>query len=245
MKKLGKKYGMAVAILMILLCLLGACKKGDVLTNPDFGKNSNAIAGSKISFLSIIHAAPKTGALDFSVDANRMNLSYFNYTNKVDYFRVSSGLRTFSLFYSGSKDTILHRNLNFAENKYYSLFIVDTLKNTEFVMIEDVPNSSETESVKVRLANMSPDIGPSDLYIENEMTPIARNINFKQASEFVSTKPLNNVILEITPTGKRFNVWARSAKLNLVKGSYYTIWAAGFKSIESEDGRIRAQVIRH
>lgn len=239
------KYGMAVAILMALLCFISACKKGDVQISSDFGKFTNAIVGSKISFLSVIHAAPKTGALDFSMDANRMNLNFFNYTNRVDYFRVNAGSREFSLFYSGNKDTILHRNLNFAENKYYSLFIVDTIKNTEFVMIEDVPSPSETESVKVRLANMSPDIGPSDLYIENEMTPIARNINFKQASEFVSTKPLNNVFLEITPAGKRFNVWARSGKMNLVKGSYYTIWAAGFKSIESVDGRIRAQVIRH
>lgn len=234
----------AVAILWILL-LFGSCKKSiDNTIGPTLG-TIPGVVGSKIAYLSVVHAAPKTTALDLALDGKRLYLNFFNYTNRVDYFRITAGTRAFSVYYSGDLEAAINRNIELAENKYYSLFIVDTLSKMSIVMAEDVPTLPGADSVKIRLANMSPDIGKSDLYIEGEQTPIAKNIDFKGVSQFYSIKAVNNVILEITPAGNRNSVWARTDRMNLLKGNFYTIWAGGFESISTVDGRIRAQAIRH
>lgn len=235
----------AVAILLFI-AFFTSCAKGDLSKIQSFpsGLGEGGVPGSNISFLSVIHAAPKIGALDIALDANRLYLNLFNYTYRVDYFRIPSGVHAFSVYQASGINTLTDKNLKLEENKYYSIFITDTLSKMDAVVFRDSSRAPGTDSVRVRFANLSPNVGKVDLYLRYGSTPIAKNIGYKQISEFVSVKAANDVVFEVSPAGER-TVWAITNKMNLSNGNIYTIWTTGFISMTTDDGKIRAEAIRH
>lgn len=243
MKK-HSKISWAVAILL-LAAFFSSCKKDfDAKQSYPNGLGEGGVPGSNISYISVINAAPKIGPLDIALDGSRLYLNLFNYTYRVDYFRIPAGTHAFSVYEASGINTLVAKNLNLVENKYYSFFITDTLSKMDVVMVKDSSRAPGPDSVRVRFANMSPDMGKVDLYLRYGNTPIAQNIGYKQVSDFVSVKAADNVVFEVSPTGER-SVWAITNKMNLSNGNIYTIWAAGFISMTTDDGRIRAEVIRH
>ena len=198
-----------------------------------------------VASVSVVHAAPATGSLDFAFDKNRPNLNFFNYTDRVNYLNAFAGTRTFAVFRRGTSDTLVRKTISLVPTKNYTIFIVDTLRKMDAVLIRDSSRAPGADSVRIRLANMIPDAGNLDLYLEGSDTPIATNIAYKTAAEFVSLKAANNVALEVRQAGQSAILAKSSVKLNLLNGNYYTVWATGFKGIATDDGKLRVESFWH
>ncbi|MCH5685601.1 DUF4397 domain-containing protein [Niabella sp. W65] len=147
----------------------------------------------------IAHAVAGGPALDAAFDQNRLAVKTFNFTDRIDYLRVSPGQRNFKVL-DGSTATanqLFAKNLNFQKGQFYSLFIVDTASKMDVVALKDSSRSAGSDSVRIRFANMSPDAPGLDLYVKGVATPIATNITYKNAGEFFSYKAALNVTFEV------------------------------------------------
>lgn len=230
-----KKYSfLAVATLFLTGFALQSCKK-----SMDYNQNVKSAA-----FVKVVHAAPQRGVLNFSFDADRVNLDFFNYTNHTSYIPLTTGNNVFKVYDRGSSIALITKNIVVSGGKNYSLFIVDTALKMDAVLLRDSTRGPGPDSVRLRFANMSPDAENLDLYIAGHTTPVATNVPYKNAGDFLSLKAANNVTFEVRQAGQS-NVLATSASINLLTGNFYTIWSTGFRSLATDVGKVRVEAIRH
>lgn len=223
-------------IAVLLVFTLWSCSKLDKQDFPQTG----------VSRVNVIHASPKTGSLDLAFDNNRLSLNFFNYTDWVRYVNIFSGTRGFYIYPKGSTTPLLSKNLNFVQDKYYSVFIADTIGKLDAVLLRDStrPLALGSDSVRIRFVNMSPDDGGLDLYLEGSSQPIATGISYKNAADFVSLKAADSAILEVRPAGQS-TVLARSTPVNLVAEKYYTVWTTGYRTLTKDNAKLRVETFWH
>jgi len=201
---------------------LVSCKKSDLNGNYD---------GPPPASVGIVHASAGVPALDVAFDNNRLGVTYFNYTDRIDYLPVRPGNRNFRIYGASTSTTtpIFSKDLNFEAPKSYTVFITDTASKMDAVLIRDSSRAAGPDSVRVRFANMSPDAPALDLYVKDNPTPVATNITYKKAGEFFSYKATANIVFEIRATGQN-TLLATCEPFNLskVNSNYYTIWSGGY-----------------
>jgi hypothetical protein len=231
-----KKYCTAVAILSVLLFVMTGCSK-----SAQYPTSTTNI--SSVAMVSVVHASPEMSAIDIAFDNNRLNLSFFNYADRVDYFKVYSGNRKFSVFREKNYEALFAKNMYLIPEKYYTIFIVDTLSKMDAVLLQDSSRAPGTDSVRIRFANMSPDLNSVDLYAQGFTAPIATKMNYKSASDFISIKAANDVVFTIRTSGTNSTI-AASDKINLITGNFYTIWIAGFMASGANASTLKVSAIR-
>jgi hypothetical protein len=200
---------------------------------------------SSIAYVSVVHAAPKAGSLDFAFDNNSPGLNFFNFANRTNYLNVFEGLRKFSVFAKGTSDTLIAKNIMPQAQKNYTIFIVNDVSKMDAIFVIDSSRTPGTDSVRIRFANMSPDLGNMDLYVEGGTIPIATNVSFKTVTDFVSWKAANDVAFEVRQAGQNTVIAKLAIKQNLLVGNYYTVWASGFKSAGTEVEMPSVNIFRH
>ncbi|GAB3428645.1 DUF4397 domain-containing protein [Niabella aquatica] len=228
--------GFTVAVLAALA--LASCSKSD--SGSDYPVN-------QFAQVEIIHAAAGAPALDVSFDNNRLGVTTFNFTDRIDYLRATPGNRNFKVFsaWAASSTPLFTKDLAFEAGKHYSVFIVDTASKMDVVLLRDSSRAAGTDSVRLRFANMSPDAPALDLYVKDNPTPIATNITYKTAGNFFSYKSGVNVVFQIRATGQS-TLLATSDPVNLVNSRIYTVWNGGYiNGNETAGTRIRISSFTH
>ncbi|MBO9621075.1 MAG: DUF4397 domain-containing protein, partial [Niabella sp.] len=69
-------------------------------------------------------------------------------------------------------------------------------------------------------------------------------IGYQAVSPFLGFKAAGNVIFEARAAGTG-TVLATSDARNLFSGNQYTIWTTGFKSMNTTNGKLIVETIRH
>lgn len=196
------------------------------------------------SFVNVVHLSPTTGSIDFEFEPNRINSYGFTYRNYSGYLRVNPGERTFEVYKSGSGDKLLDKNISIDVDKYYTLIITDTASKMDAVVLRDSTRSAGDDSVRIRFANMSPDVAMLNFYVEGINNAYATNVEFKKADEFFSMKAGSNIKFQIRKPGSSA-ILATSESYNLRAGYIYTIFSSGYMGITSGDGPIRIGRMEH
>ncbi|ANH81582.1 hypothetical protein A8C56_11885 [Niabella ginsenosidivorans] len=233
------KYLVSYFLLLLVSISFTSCLKDHdkYWDNPDL-QNSAAV--------SVVNGAPVSLPLDFQFNGTqRFLFQDFSYTYRTTYLPVMAGNRTFYVYNRGEKDSLFAKNLSFEVRKRYSIFIVDTLRKMDAVLVRDSVMYPTGDSVYLRFANMSPDAGALDLYIQGNNTPIATKVPYKGVSLFKSQKSAGNVVFEVRPTGSTHVLATSDEGENLYTGNQYTIWTSGFKSMNTTNGKLIVKKIRH
>ena len=219
--------------------LLSSCSKWD---DNDYYDNLPDAAA-----VGIVHASAGLPALDVALDNNRLGVSYFNYTDRIDYFRAYTGTRTLKIYNASaaSANPIFTKDLAFEAGKYYTVFIVDTASKMDAISLRDSTRAAGSDSVRLRFANMSPDAAALDLYVKGNETPVATNITYKTAGNFFSYRSEANVVFEVRRSGQSA-LLATLDPINLYRGNIYTIWCGGYINGNDAAGtRIRLDAFSH
>ncbi len=235
---------LTVSISLFFIVAMASCKKGDLSSGGLKGPDGAAGPTGNVAFVSVVHAAPQTGSLQFAFNNNRVNIDIFNFTDRVNYLNAFSGQRRFAAFLKGSSDTLVAKNITLQQNKNYTVFITDVPGKTDAVLIRDSSRAPGADSVRIRFANMSPDLGSLDLYVGDNSGPSATNIAFKTAGDFVSFKAANNVTLEVRRSGSK-DAFLQLKGINLVSGNYYTVWSTGLGSLPNSEAKPRLTIFWH
>ncbi|HRN47691.1 MAG TPA: DUF4397 domain-containing protein [Niabella sp.] len=182
-----------------------------------------------VAYLNVIHSSAGDEGLNFALDHNRVYYQNFRYGKYTGYFRAFPGTRAFKVYERNNDNPLITNNINLIENKHYSVFIVDTSANMEAVLLRDSTQAAGQDSIRIRFANMSPDVPAMDFYLQGENTPIASNVAYKTAVDFVSKKLTKDMVFEVKKSGQN-TVLATSDKYNLWDRRVYTIWSGGYQA---------------
>lgn len=216
----------AVVNLCVLGIIFSACKKDSDIAQSDLSRLDAA-------WVKVVHASPKQSTINIGFDKDRLNYNFFNYTDYTSYIAVTTGVNVFHVYSQGSYSALLSKNLDFKKGKFYSVFVTDTLSKLDAIAVLDSTAAPGVDSVKIRFANMAPDAPPVDIFAKGIDVPLATNVAYKNASNFISYKAAADVVLEARLAGQS-KVLATSDKINLQTGRIYTIMAAGFNSLASD-----------
>lgn len=213
-----KKYSKIAIAICASALLFTACKKNN--------GNDVQIESTKIGF---VHASPGTGSLDVIV--NNQRALNFSYTKDLGYYNAYPGT---TLLGVTKKDSLKYLNgyttsQNLKSGSYYSVFVVDTLKSTKLLVVEDDLSAPEADKAKVRFINLSPGSTNLDLNIQGTATPIFTGKAFKEPTAFSNIATSDSYTFEVKETGSS-TVKATLPSVKIEKGKIYTIWAKGLSS---------------
>ncbi|MBC7417459.1 MAG: DUF4397 domain-containing protein [Pedobacter sp.] len=201
--------------LFALSVTLAACGK----TDP-----SRPIEAAGIGF---IHASPGTGALDFAVDNQKLNR--FTYTQDFGYYSAYPGTRLIGVAKKDSTKYLTKSDVTLNPGVFYSIFVVDTLKFTKLLVLEDDLKAPAADKAKIRFVNLSPGSTALDLTISGADTALVKNKAFKEYSSFAPITPNAAYNFEVKQTGTTA-VKATLPAVKIEAGKIYTIWAKGLSS---------------
>ena len=241
-----KKYfyrPFSIAVLLLLMMVsFSACLK-------DTERSEIPAAG-----IAFIHASPKTSLLDF-VNYN----SYNNYllatlpyntsavypktdTSTTPYRAFLPGLRTIGITHAGTNYFLNIKQFNFAPNKLYSVFAVDTADKTMLVQVEDSLKSIDESRAVIRFINFSPDSKKLELIVGAATTPLSGAKAFKEYSGYYAVEPGDNYTLTVREADNHAK-FAKREKVALKKGGIYNIWARGLETA-TDSTQLNVSVMR-
>jgi hypothetical protein len=221
----------AAAVILAILLLIFMISTG-------CNKNINAQANK--SYLSVTNAAPGAPPVDVYFENNILTTSgqlgycvttgvpgqpYDTATAGVHPFRISSGTTNFA-----------DGNIAFGLNKYYSVFVYDTLSNNTLktVVLQDGLISTAADTLcAARYLNLSPDTTLFEIVLTNQVDTV-----FLPFSPFIGSNPDPNSLdpFQTTLVQGSYGVLALVDSTNHIPldsvtftgGKCYTIYVTGF-----------------
>lgn len=227
-----RKIFAAVITLSLLSLGLVSCSKLD-----------NDYQPIEVSGLNIIQASPTLELLDVYVDNTRANNSDFEFGNKIGYLSAYAGSRAVNVTKKGSATSLKSLQFTLKPQAGYSLFLVNTLANIEFLMLEDNLEKPAAGKAKVRFVNLSPDGGPLSLNINGAATDIVTNKAFKEYSDFIVIDAAASANFNIKNATNN-NIETTLSSVKVEEGKIYTIYAKGLKA-NNDDTRFSAKLFVH
>ncbi len=179
-----------------------------------------------ISYVSIYHGSPDADGLDIVVGSTgQINALPFTYEDYSNYLNFYSGDRQL-IFLDANNEvaTVIDTTVSLDVDETYSLFIADSLRSIELVMINDSFPSVTDGNSMIRFAHLSPDAPTVDIYTEG--TELVSDVSFKDISNFVSVNSGRETI-EIR-SSETDDVIMTVPNLELIDEEYYTIIVNGF-----------------
>lgn len=172
--------------------------------------------------------------LQLYLDGVRTFAAPLGYNNYTGYFPVEPGTRTFraDTLFDASRATpkpsapVLNAAVDLAPDRFYTLFVADTLESIETVLVEDdlSPPDPAGGKAKVRFAHLSPDAPAVDVVVRNGPV-LFNNQSFRQVTPFVEVDA-GAYNLDVRPAGTATNALALNS-IQFDAGKMYTVVAAG------------------
>jgi hypothetical protein len=186
--------------------------------------DENVVEPVPVSYVSIYHASPDAPGLDIIVDDKRINTNAFDYTDRSGYLNFYTGNRNIKFNAANASSALVDTTFSFAENKAYSLFIVDRVSSLEGLVVQDSAAAPAAGKAMVRLVNLSPDAPAVDLNLKGEnATTLFTGKSFKEATSYAEVDAKQQS-LEVKAGDQVLNV----DNVRLVPGRFYTVIVRGF-----------------
>jgi hypothetical protein len=193
--------------------------------------------------MDVIHASPTTEKLDFYIGDTKVNNDDFAYTNRIDYKQIYSGERDVKITKKGSSTSVLTEKLKLADQKAYSLFIIDSFDKVKFLLVKDSVTMPGAGKAKLRFINLSPDAPALSLSIVGKDVPVATNKQFKEYSNFESVDAGDKVSFKVKDAAGADVATLADQKIE--NGKVYTIWVKGLKAATTEEMKVGAAIFTH
>ena len=198
-----------------------------------------------IAAVAVTNAIPG-GSFNFLLDNGRPAGNPIAFGSKIDYFQAYEGNREAKLTTSTTTTVPVDKlteTINLKPGEYYSMYLVNTVDQPEFLLINDKFPNTGLDKPKVRFINLSPDAPVYDFEIEGDTTTF-KNKAFKAYTEFkdVAIKTDAKLLIKDHATGA---VKATLTDVDLEKGRIYTIWAKGLNNTTETSQALSIKVSRH
>jgi hypothetical protein len=212
-----KNFVLALAVSIAAFTFVGCDDEETPVTPTNLPSNS---------LVKVVHASPDAPGVDLLVD-NTVAGTNLTYPNNTGYLTVNSGTRNIKVNVTGTMSSVIEANVDFMQNKNYSVFAVNSVSNIEPLLIEDDLTAPAQGKAHVRFIHLSPDAPAVDITL-TDGTVVFGNKSFK---EFTAFTPLDagSYDLQVRVAGTTI-VALDLPGITLEAGKIYTVFAKGFLS---------------
>jgi hypothetical protein len=227
-----KRWPVIAGMACMMVFMLSSCLKNH---------NDNTPA-QPVAALAVIDASPGTTALDFYLNTDRVTASPLTPGTFLTYFTAYAGNRTASFNQAGTSTVAAHDSVTLVANKYYSLFLANTLTTPDLILARDSISKPASGTISVRLVNASPDAGPIDLLVKSTATKLVQSEPYKGVSSFAGATIGLSDTLQVVKAGTS-TVLAIVPTAKLTTNSVYTVWLYGFANTTDASQKLAAGVM--
>lgn len=156
-----------------------------------------------------------------------ININPLAYTDELDTAQVPPGTANIAFYKSGSaaSDLVLSASVDLSNGGSYSLFLADTLKNPEYLLVSNNITAPPAGMANIKFVHLSPDEPAVDLAI-HAGSVLFSNISFKGYTDFSSLKADTSYNFEVRPKGASI-VLVTLPGITLSAGISYTVYLRG------------------
>lgn len=214
-QNLIKRAGM-IGMVCLLAGLLSSCLKDN---------NNNYVELPPAALITVVNASPDSQPLDFFLDQNLANATPIRYGHILDYTRAYTGKRVAGFYVSGSQQKVIADTINLDANKYYSLFLSNSVNKPDVTLLNDTLSRPASGMATVRFINLSANAPAVDVDIQGGAV-LATNKSYKTFTPFMPIEGDKTTTLEIKQAGTS-TVLVSLSNITLQSGSIYNIWLHG------------------
>ncbi len=228
-KNILKKTGFGAALLLSVI--FSSCVKN----------NDSNVSTLPVSLVTVIQASPDQPALDFFVNADRVNTSPLTFGGGINYFKAYTGTRTLNFYLTGTTTSVFSDTVTFNQNVIYSIFLANKPGQQQLVKLIDTLKQPASGYASVRYVNLSPDAPATDLIIKGSTTTVG-NKAFKGYSSFLNVKGDTTLNLEVHQAGTA-TVLASLQNVTFHSGYAYTVWLKGLATPTNSTDALSISII--
>jgi Domain of unknown function (DUF4397) len=169
--------------------------------------------GGKTRFR-FMNAVPDIADLDVLVDTKTVS-SNVAYSTATQYQSVAAGSRQVEAEISGTSNALINQPITFGSGTDTTVFAANfQAAPSTFVVFTDNNSTPSTNNFNLRVINMSPGLGPANIYVEtpgtdiNTVSPTVSALGFGSASNYLSMTA-NSYEITVTSTGGGIEVPAQ------------------------------------
>ncbi|MDB5002410.1 MAG: hypothetical protein JWQ34_635 [Mucilaginibacter sp.] len=193
-----------------------------------------------ISAVSFYNVSPDAPPVSIYLNTNKIQYDSLLYKGNIDYVNAYSGTREVSAYRNNEKK--IFKSINFAEGKFYSVFLTGNWSTAEFVSLDDSLTRPAVGKANIRFVNMSIGSPTLDLGLNTGTTLIAGRV-YKANSAFTAIdgdKQYTFVVREHGTTVNKVTI----PSVNIIAGHSYTIWARGIYTA-TDGAALGADIVRN
>ena len=176
-----KKLILALTLSLLTLSFIGCDDEETPVSPTPLPSNS---------LVKVVHESPDAPGVDLLVD-NTVAGTNLIFPNNTGYLTVPSGTRNVKVNVTGTSTTVIEANIDFMEDKNYSVFAVNSVANIEAVLIEDDLTTPAQGKAHVRFIHLSPDAPAVDVTLMDG-TVVFGNNSFKDFTAYYNNKELQS-----------------------------------------------------
>lgn len=198
--------------------------------------------------VNVIHASPDAPGVDLLVDNLKVNTAPLNFPEATGYLKVSAGTRNIKVNATGTSNSVINANLNFAADKYYSVYAYNLLSSIGAFVVEDNLAVPAAGQAHIRFFHLSPNAPAVTVGILSgtSFTPVFTDRSF----ETQATASANQNFTPVAAGTYTFDVQASGSSVltlsNIVlqAGKIYTVFAKGLVNGTGSQA-LGAQIVTH
>jgi hypothetical protein len=206
---------------VLMSCFVGILLLASACLDDD---NQN-LEPIETAYVSLYHASPDAPDLDIIVDERRINNNPFDYGEYTGYLRFYTGARNLRFGPYGASNVVVDTTLELADNKAYSIFVVDSYQHADVLVTEDSGEPGEGQAM-VRFLNLSPDAPAVRLDSSGTGAPLFDDQAFKEPSAFKAVDA-GTYDFNVTTGGQTL---LEMPGTEVFAGRYYTIIVRGYQT---------------
>ncbi len=174
----------------------------------------------------VAHASPNAPGVDLLVDDTKQNSAALTFPGNTGYLTVSAGTRNIKINVTGTTTTVINANVNFEENKNYSVFAIDSVSKISAIVLGDDLTTPASGKAHVRFVHLSPNAPAVDIAVASSGAVVFPNTTFKTGTAFTPLDP-GTYNLDVRVAGTSTVALVLPA-ITLQSGKIYTVFAKGF-----------------
>lgn len=179
-----------------------------------------------ISYVRLLHAAPKAPTVDVYVNDNLL-VRKFNYREFTDYVKLPSGTYNVKIYTTGDiADPLLETDLFVPPQNVITVAAIRDTNNdlSLFPAVEKPLTNTTTGKAKVRVAHLISNAPSVDIALPNG-TILYKDVQFKDLENYIEV-PIGRYTLEVRLAGTEIAI-LYIPNIRLRSDKYYTVYAIG------------------